>query len=50
MGKKPARKLKDLKATRGRDARGGRTPAPPTPIPIPYPNSSGPLPTPPRKV
>jgi hypothetical protein len=51
MGKKTARKPKDLKATKGGDVRGGKapTPIPPTPVPIPYPNSSGALPTPPLK-
>jgi hypothetical protein len=50
MGKKRARKPKDLKAAKGRDARGGRTPGPSGPVPIPYPNTAGPVPTPPRKV
>jgi hypothetical protein len=52
MGKKTARKPKDLKGTKGHDVRGGKTPTPtsPTPVPIPYPNSSESLPTPPRKV
>ena len=50
MGKKRARKPKDLKATKGRDPRGGRTPSPSGPIPIPYPNSTDPVPPPPRKV
>jgi hypothetical protein len=50
MGKKAAHKPKDLKATKGRDVRGGKTPAGPGPVPIPYPNSADPLPTPPRKV
>ena len=50
MGKKTARKPKDLKGTKGHDVRGGKTPTPtsPTPVPIPYEPSS-PC-TPPRKV
>ena len=50
MGKKTARRPKDLKATKGRDVRGGKPPATSGPVPIPYPSSSDPLPTPPRKV
>ena len=52
MGKKRARKPKDLKITKGHDVSGGKTPTPTpsTPVPIPYPNSSEALPTPPRKL